>query len=52
MIGTVGWRAFTARVIRAVGSITQRRNSASGNTPAQLSNSWIASAPASSCPSR
>ena len=45
MIGTPGAAARTAATMRLVGAITQRSNSASGSTPAQLSNSCTASDP-------
>jgi len=47
MIGTAGWTALTRWTMRRMGSMTQRRNSSSGSTPAQLSKICRASAPAS-----
>ena len=46
MIGTPGWRAFSADTIRCAGATQCLRNSDGDSTPAQESNSISASAPA------
>ena len=52
MIGTCGWLSRSARTICLVGAITHLRNSSAAKSPAQLSNSCTASAPAAICRSR